>query len=54
MECPECQADIDDELLRIISEGTAVQIVCDGCGEVFVQDIQPEQWRRKYNLGVTR
>ena len=50
MECPECKADIDEELVKVIMCGQVVQLVCDGCGEVFIQNLKPENWRRKYNL----
>ena len=52
MECPECQADIDEELVTIILYGNAVQVVCDWCGGIFIHDLKPENWCKKYPTGV--
>ncbi len=51
MECPVCKADVDDELVRVIDEGTLLQVVCDWCGGVYVHDLNPEKWRKKYPTG---
>ncbi len=54
MECPECKADIDEELVKVIMCGKAVQLVCDGCGEVFIHILKTQDWRRKYSKGDNR
>ena len=51
MECPECKADVDEELLTVIRYGNAVQVVCDGCGGVFIHELKSENWRSKYPRG---
>jgi uncharacterized Zn finger protein len=52
MECPECKADVDEERLKAIMCGQAVQITCNGCGEVFIHVLRLENWRRKYSKGA--
>ncbi len=54
MECPECKADIDEELVKVIMCGKAVQLVCDGCGEVFIHILKTKDWLRKYSKGDNR
>jgi len=51
MECPECKADVDEKLLSVIRYGNAVQVVCDGCGGVFIHELKSENWRSKYPRG---
>ena len=51
MECPVCKADIDDELVDINSQGTMVQVWCDECVTLYVHDLSPENWRKKYPTG---
>jgi hypothetical protein len=51
MKCPECKANVDEERLKIIMRGQAVQIKCDGCGEVFIHELMPRNWRRIYPTG---
>ncbi len=51
MECPECKADVEEEWLKAIMCGQAVQITCDGCGGVFIHELKSENWRSKYPRG---
>ena len=51
VECPVCKADIDDELVDINSQGTMVQVWCDECVTLYVHDLSPENWRKKYPTG---